>query len=405
MPLNTTKSGWLTITETADQDVRATVQHIIGMEAVRKTAGGKKRRPLLEKRLTARTQSLSTPKITKPLEVGRSAPAFHRKLAKRRETTIIHPVNPHDFGEIAAVTHQRFPRFQHKDVGHPETFFDSVVTHRILNVPVLHDSDRGLHYGAPRVGSRSYRSLTDRATSPGKLQREQAVLVVVPKPTPPPLSRNASLTLAVRGWHAVERGTLPGGPSVARRQFEHLPAWEKTSRAQFSREQATLMLEDALAGRPSPLGLVSSARPSLTGGQQRWKHPLHVGESGATELGAQRQNPLADFLPCFILRVGSHPSVLCRLDRNLPCNVLVPDHTSTKKLVPSVVDAHVMIALGQERPSNAAHHRLNDKGTGLRSQVRFANHDHSASFGLNSTVFGMNSLLFLAERSTSSSAG
>jgi hypothetical protein len=67
------------------------------------------------------------------------------------------------------------------------------------------------------------------------------------------------------------------------------------------------MVEDALAGRPSPLGLVSSARPSSTGGQQRWKHPLHVGESAPTELGAQRQNPVANLPTCFTLRVDSYP--------------------------------------------------------------------------------------------------
>ena len=226
MPLNRTKSGWLTITKTADQDVRATAQHVAGMEAAREKAGGKKRRPLLERRLTARTHALGTPKTTKPLEVGRPAPAFHRKLAKRRETTLVHPANPHEVGEIAAVTHQRFLRFQHRDVGDPDQYLqDCLGNHRTPNVPVLHDGDRGLHYGAPRMGSRSYRSLTDRPISPGKLPaREQAALVAVPKPTPPPLTRNASLALAVRGWHAVERGTLPGGTSVARRKFEHLPA-------------------------------------------------------------------------------------------------------------------------------------------------------------------------------------
>lgn len=373
MPLKRTKSGWLTITEvTGDENVRKASEHTSALEVVREEARNHAKRGsrvVFKKQRTIGT-SLAPPaqKHRNPTKVGRRAPAFHRNMAKRRDATIRHPVDPNEVGEIALITHQRFPRFQHQHVGHPDAFFDDMVgTHRTPNTPALHDADRGLCYGSPRVGSRSYRSLTDRPSSPGKLPRDQAALVAVRTPNPPPVTRAASLALAVRGWHAVERGTLPGGPSVARRKFEHLPAWEKTSQAQFSREQAEVMLQDSLAGRPSPLGLISSARPSSTGGQQRLKHPLHVGEAAPTELGVHRH----DFQPSPLrfVRAGSHSSVSLLIERNLPSTL--PATTRARHLVPSDVDVGVIRALSKQSKADVPYHRLNDKGTGLRSQVRF----------------------------------
>eukprot|EP01043_Picozoa_sp_COSAG02_P016764 COSAG02_NODE_744_length_17752_cov_56.794992_9_plen_406_part_00 len=393
MPLNRTKSGWLTLTEVAaDDDVRKTVEHVTALEAVRDQARedaattpstalrnavivrapDQAQQVVFKKQRTmAKAKGFATPalKHRNPTKVGRAAPVYHRSMAKRRDTTIRHPVDPHEVGEIGVLTHQRFQRFQQQHVGHPDAFFDGIVgTHRAPNIPVLHDGDRGLHYGSPRIGSRSYRALTDRPIPRAKLPRDQPALVAVRTPQPPPLTRAASLALAVRGWHAVERGTLPGGPSVARRKFEHLPAWEKTSQAQFSREQAELMLEDSLAGNPSPLGLVSSARPSSTGGQQRLKHPLHVGEAAPTELGAQHHQLLCSSL---LIRAGGQSpiGVVALVDRNFPSTQ--PPKTKPRKMVPSDVDIRVIRALGKNSTSDVPYHRLNDKGTGLRSQVCF----------------------------------
>lgn len=44
---------------------------------------------------------------------------------------------------------------------------------------------------------------------------------------------------------------------------------------------------------------------------------------------------------------------------------------ATAKVVPSDVDMSVIQALSRDKQSGMPHHRLNDKGTGLRSHVRF----------------------------------
>lgn len=300
MVLGRTKSGWLTVTKTADPEVRKTAREDHGLDAVyRAVQFDPQSAAQAERRSTARTLAAPALKHKNPTEVGRPAPSYHSKLARRREATVRHPVDDREVGDIFCFTNRRFFRFQHRNVHHDELFDDDNANHRTLNPPALHHADRGRDYGSPRIGSRSYRSLTDRPVSRATLLQNQAAAVVVRKPKPPPLSRPTSLALAVRGWHAVERGTLPGGPSVARRKFEYLPAWEKTSAAQFSRDQAKLMLEDGLAGRPSPLGLVNSARPSATGSQQRVKHPLHVGEAAPTELGVQ-QHPAPFIRRCAV---------------------------------------------------------------------------------------------------------
>jgi hypothetical protein len=285
------RARWLTVTSTADSKVREAVQHIDALDGARQHADGQTRKAQRTNgtRRSAGYVRLGPPalKHKNPAEVGRPAPGYHRKLAKRRDTAISHPMRSEEVGDITAVAHQRFPRFQNRDVGHPDDFSESLEGNvHVPCAPVLHAVDRGLEYGSPRIGASPRGWATDRPKScTGSVSRDQTTTLIVREAKPPPLTRAASLALAVRGWHAVERGTLPGGPSIARRKFEHLPPWEATSRAKFSREQAELMLEDGLAGRPSALGLTSSARPSSTGGQLQLKHPRRHGEDAPAELG------------------------------------------------------------------------------------------------------------------------
>ena len=352
-----TTSGWVAIAQTADAEVRATSRHVDELETVRTSAEGDAKpftgiigRPgrLAGSGPAVRTAGfirLGPPALPhkNPRVVGLPAPAFHHKLAKRRDATVAHPVEPEDFGDIGQHTSRRFTRFHHRSfAGAHEELADSHCggNHRTRTPcsPALHKGDRGLRYGSPRVGAGSRRSLTERPmSSTGAISRDQ-IVIALPTPHPPPLNRATALALAVRGWHAVERGTLPTGPSVARRKFEHLPTWEKTERAQFTREEAMQMVEDGLAGRPSPLGLTSSARPSSTGGQETWKHHLHIGEVAPTEL-----------------------------DRNLP-SALKKRSVGERADQPSRIDSRILALLAGNAETHIPHHRLNDKGTGLRSQ-------------------------------------
>ena len=411
-----TTTGWVAIAQTADADVRATARHVDGLETVRSAADAEAdqkssflgrvhpRRGKPGGR-TAGFVRLGPPAKPhrNPSALGKPAPPCHRKLAKRRDATVAHPVPPMDFGDISVHTSKRFPRFHHRSVGHPDQFADSLGgNQRTPFAPVLHKGDRGLEYGSPRVGTASprarahrdglsedaqLRALTERprtssgaeevsarSSSARSSSRDQTV-IALSVPQPPRLDRASALALAVRGWHAVERGSLPGGPSgkstgqcldfgifsdgllvitVARRKFEHLPKWEQTKGAQFTREEALRMVEDGLAGRPSPLGLTSSARPSSTGGQERWKQLHHMGEVAPTEL-----------------------------DRNMPS--AVRRNVGERANQPSRIDTHILSLLAGNADTHIPHHRLNDKGTGLRSQHKIKRAINSSPWSLTMT--------------------